>query len=205
MSAQPHPQPDVDPSARLKTARAPGATKVVVVDVKPFKVSTTTTFPGRRRERARALRRALRERGVWQPAPLVHGVDPDAVEGAIRWYDDVRSRRSEVTAAALVGVLRDGGMPGYGTTSAGEPCPLTGPDREPLREAWKALDARLSRTIGQWQLWRDGVHLHALGGEFVIACPAAAHSWLSERYGRVIAQAAVVPVRFTVCEEGGAQ
>jgi len=157
-----------------------------------------------RRERRQALIRRLQDRGVFSPGKLMRHADLDAVDGAIRWWDDQRKRNPRVSAGVLTNAIKDGDLAWYGEPAEpGEPCPLLGSDRDRLAAAWTALDHRLTGEMGDvWRLWGRGVHLHGVGGEFVVACPPAAYPWIAERYSQLIARAAVVPVRFVACEGG---
>lgn len=154
------------------------------------------------RDRKRALLGELRARDQYSAGKLLRMASVDAIEGAIRWYDEQLARpHSSISPGVLTNLIREGGMPGYGAKPPAETCPLQGRDAQLLKTTWEALDARLAKAIGsQWELWSEGAHLHAVGKEFVVACRSDLLSWFASRYRVIIERAAVVPVRFVVCE-----
>lgn len=69
----------------------------------------------------------LRDRDVNRPELLTQLAAPDAILGAVRWYDEQR-KRSDIGAGVLVNCIREGGKPGYdGNRSQAKPIPTVTP------------------------------------------------------------------------------
>jgi hypothetical protein len=156
----------------------------------------------------RELRIELRIRGVFAPGPLVESVSAEAIEGAIRWYDEQPRRGpGAIGAGALYDAIRDGGMPGYGAPGEETLCPWT-PE---LAQEWQLVIVELERIVSEddWIIryapWVPHLHPHS---HDVTGWTLGAQAWVPDWLGKRragIRRAAGCPVQIVVCEDERSQ
>ena len=156
------------------------------------------------------IRNLLRERGIPNGGALITSIDADAILGAIRWYDEQpRHGKGAVGPGLLATVLRDGGMPGYGTAGT-EACART----DELDAEWAIVVARLDELVAQepagipmpytfLACWVPLMHPHSHDtGGWTVAARTDTCAWIRSKPGRMrlLSKVAGAPVRLIECD-----
>lgn len=118
----------------------------------------------------------MRSRGIFNPEKLLRLATADAIAGAIRWYDEQSERTATVSPGVLANAILDGGMPGYGETTAAPACPCT-PE---LEAEWAAALKVLDEAEADFELvWAQKCHPHRhdVAG-WQVGAPAWVLGWL---------------------------
>lgn len=155
-------------------------------------------------EQQQALFVELRSRGIYKPGPLLAHATPDAIAGAIRWWDEHRERDPQMSAGILANVITDGGMPGYGQAPA---CPWT----PALAEAWSAVITRLEELsseddwIMRYAPWMPVIHPHIFSETtgWTLGAEPWALGWFGYRL-KALRKAAGAPIALIACADTGA-
>lgn len=104
-----NPQTGPNPGATADPVYPNNTEKGVVVGVGVRDISTP---PTKNNTLVSKLRNELTRRGISNPDSFLDALDADAIEGAIRWWDDER-KVNTIGAALLAHKLQNGGMAGY--------------------------------------------------------------------------------------------
>ena len=140
----------------------------------------------------------MRQRGIDNGAELLDTfATAEAVLGAIRWFDERKTRRGRPIGPGLLAkVIREGGMPNYPHVGAGRapvprPAPATLDPR--LERDWARVQVELRALVGDttYAVWLAGLTPRSLhDGVLELDAPAATAAWIAKRFRVQIERAA---------------